>query len=105
MKLLKTSNFTFYHNVFYAIFISKVFNSHVSDVVLFEFGKVSKWYIREWVKSTNQQNLRLLQTESVCTLPIKFGKNNNIRIGKGGKHCEKRRKGWLPVNSFLGNVV
>ena len=43
------SNFTFLH---YVICILKSFNSHISVVVcsFFEFGKVSKWCIREWVK-------------------------------------------------------
>ena len=52
VKLLKMSNFTFFHNVFYAICILKSFYSHISVVVcsFFEFGKVSKWCIREWVK-------------------------------------------------------
>ena len=51
VKLLKMSNFTFFHNVFYAICILKSFNSHISVVVcnFFEFGTVSKWCIREWV--------------------------------------------------------
>ena len=51
VKLLKMSNFTFYHNVFYAICILKSFNSHISVVVcsFFEFGTVSKLCIREWV--------------------------------------------------------
>ena len=52
VKLLKMSNFTFFHNVFYAICILKSFNSHISVVVnsFFEFGTVSKWCNREWVK-------------------------------------------------------
>ena len=51
VKLLKLSNFTFFHIVFYAICILKSFNSHSLDVVcsFFEFGTVSKWCIREWV--------------------------------------------------------
>ena len=50
VKLLKMSNFTFIHNVFYAICISKSFNSKISVVIcsFFEFETVSKWYIREW---------------------------------------------------------
>ena len=52
VKLLKMSNFTSFHNVFYAIYILKSFNSHISDVVcsFFEFVTVSKWCIREMVK-------------------------------------------------------
>ena len=51
MKLLKRSNFTFFHYVFYAICILKSFYSHISVVVcsLFEFRMVSKWCIRECV--------------------------------------------------------
>ena len=55
MKLLKMSNFTFFHNVFYAICILKSFNrsSYISVVVcsFFEFGTVLKWCIREWVNA------------------------------------------------------
>ena len=53
VKLLKLSNFTFFHNVFYAIGIIKSFNSHISVVVcsFFKFGMVSKWCIRYWIKS------------------------------------------------------
>ena len=45
------SNFTFYHNVFYAICILKSFNSHITVVVccFFEFGMVSEWCIMGWV--------------------------------------------------------
>ena len=52
VKLLKMSNSTFSHNVFYAICILKSFNSHVSLVVcsFFKFGTDSKWFNREWVK-------------------------------------------------------
>ena len=59
MKSLKISNFTFFHNVFYAICILKSFNSHISFVVcsFFEFGTVSKWCRREWVKSLPHINL------------------------------------------------
>ena len=52
MKLLKMSKFTFFHSVIYAICILKSFNNHISVVIcsLFEFGTVSKWCFREWVK-------------------------------------------------------
>ena len=52
VKLLMLSNFTFFHNVFYAICILKSFKCHISVVVcsFFEFGTVSKWRIRNWVK-------------------------------------------------------
>ena len=54
VKLLKMSNFTVFHNVFYVICILKSFNSHISFLVysFYEFGTVSKWCIREWVKYT-----------------------------------------------------
>ena len=47
----KRSNFTFYLNVFFAIYILKSFHSYISVVVcsFFEFGAVSKWCVREWV--------------------------------------------------------
>ena len=53
VKLLKTSNVTFFHNVFYAIFILKSFDSQIPVVVcsFFEFGIVSKWRKREWVNT------------------------------------------------------
>ena len=55
VKLPKMSNFTFFHNVFYAICISKSCNSHISlNFVVcsfYEFGMVSKWCIWEWVNS------------------------------------------------------
>ena len=52
VKLLKMSNFAFFHNVFYAICILKSFNSHVSIVIFsfFEFGAASKLSITERVK-------------------------------------------------------
>ena len=52
VKLLKLSNFTFSHNVFYTICILKSFNSNISVVVcsFLKFGTVSKWSIRKWVK-------------------------------------------------------
>ena len=51
-EIAQMSNFTFFHNVFYAIFISESFNTHISVVVcsFFEFGTDSKWCIWEWVK-------------------------------------------------------
>ena len=47
-----SNNFTFFYNVFYAICVLKSFNSHISVVVcsFFEFGTVSKWCMKEWVK-------------------------------------------------------
>ena len=62
VKLLKMSNFTFFYNVFFAIFYLKIpfaiftlksCNSHISVVIcsFFEFRMVSKWCIREWFKS------------------------------------------------------
>ena len=52
VKLLRMSNFTFFNNVFYAIYILNSFNSHILVVVcsFFEFGTVSIWCVREWVK-------------------------------------------------------
>ena len=51
VKLLIMSNFTFFHNVFYTIWLFKSFNSHIWVVVcrFFEFGTVWKWRTREWV--------------------------------------------------------
>ena len=41
-------------------------------------------------------NFRLVQTESICRQQIKCNYNLKICFGKGRKHCEKRRKCWLP---------
>ena len=62
VKLLKMSNFTFFHNVFYAIRILKSFSSHISVVIcsFSEFGMVTKWCIREWVKKTLWKKVKLL---------------------------------------------
>ena len=76
VKLLILSNFTFSHNVFYAICILKSFNSHISVVVcsLFEFGTVSK--------SVLQNRLTLSKTSPgfyVSAVQVFW------------KHCGKRR--------------
>ena len=62
VKLLILRNFTFFHNVFYAICILKSFNSHISVCSSFEFGTGSKWCIREWVKGKNFSKKITLQT-------------------------------------------
>ena len=66
MKLLKASNFTFSQNVFCAICFLKSFNSHIFVVIcsFFEFGMVSKWFIREWVKQVFSQ----IQTNFILIL-------------------------------------
>ena len=71
VKLLKLSNFTFSHNVFYAIRILKSFNSHISVVVcsFFEFGMASKWRTREWVKKRRSARQIL---PLVTWLPLAF---------------------------------
>ena len=73
MKLLKMSNFTFFHYVFYAICILKSFNSHISVVVcsFFELGIVSKWCIRELIK-TSRKNIHC--DRSLCIF-LYMGKN------------------------------
>ena len=62
VKLLKLSNFTFFHNVFHAICILKSFNSNISIVVcsFFEFGTVSKWCIKELVKQSFQSSAKFV---------------------------------------------
>ena len=62
LKKKASGNFTFFHNVFYAISIVKSFNSHIIIVVssFFEFGTVSKWCNREWV-DTEDIYFRLVQ--------------------------------------------
>ena len=54
VKLLFLSNFTFFRNVFYALYILKSFNSHYSVVVcnFLELGTMSKWCIRNRVNAS-----------------------------------------------------
>ena len=49
-EIAQMSNFTFFHNVFYAICILKPVNSHISVIFcsFFEFGTVSKWCILKY---------------------------------------------------------
>ena len=65
VKLLKMSNFTFFHNVFYAVCILRSLNSHISVVVcsFFEFGTVLKWCIRQRVKD---KLFIVAQNDKVC---------------------------------------
>ena len=75
VKLLKMSNFTFYHYVFYAICILKSFNSHISVAIcsFFEFGTVSKWCIREWVKTSYNQSV----SQSVYIVVLNYTVQNS----------------------------
>ena len=94
MKLLKMSNFTFSHNVFYAIFILKSFNSNISFVVcsFFEFGTISKWCIGEWDRSKNVKKgncilLTLYHTVATFEAPEEKGEKTLKHIaGKGEKY-------------------
>ena len=58
-----------FHNVFYAIFILKAFNSPISVVAcnFFEFVTVSKWSIREWVKRVYTPASTLTETSILYT--------------------------------------
>ena len=78
VKLLKMSNFTFFHNIFYAICILESFNGHILVVIcsFFGFRTVSKWCIREWVK------LYL----SICTGGQQDGKVNDINFPETFNH-------------------
>ena len=73
VKLLILNNFTFFHNVFYAICILRFFNSHISVFVcsFFEFGMVSKW------------------CRSIRELLNPFPQNDALKIYSCRKHCEK----------------
>ena len=64
VKLLKMSNFTLFHSIFYVICIVNSCNSHISIVVcsFFEFGTVSKWCIREWVNCYKCISIRRIDT-------------------------------------------
>ena len=84
-EIAQMSNFTFFHNVFYAICILKFFNSHISVVVwnFFELGTVSKQCIREWVKSHLVTALVVNGLYSCCMISTSEQKcwmNQKIRI-------------------------
>ena len=46
---------------------------------------------------TKQQNFGLVQNKSICRQQNKCDSKTEICFGKGRKHCEKRRKCWLPA--------
>ena len=89
-KKAKLLNFTFFHNVFYAIDILKALNSHISVVVFsfFEFGMISKLCIREWVKL--DPSIRVF-IYSICAM-IMYWEEKKI-------HKEKGRKCWFSAFS------
>ena len=60
VKLLKMSNFTFFHIFFCEICILKLCNNLISFGVssVFQFGTVSKWCIRERVKEPEEVFLK-----------------------------------------------
>ena len=71
MKLLILSNFTFFHNVFYAICI---FNSHISVICcFFVYGMVSNWCIREWVETE-------LENKYLALSKLKIFADDNINV-------------------------
>ena len=91
VKLLRMSNFTFFHNVFFVICILKSFNNHISVAVggFFEFGTVSKWYIGEWVKwpctevslTETNQSAKQDQPARMCTLVLFYTlRKTNARL-------------------------
>ena len=51
VKLIKMSNFTFFHNVFYAILSFKSFNSHILVVIfsLFNLGRSQNGVLGNWL--------------------------------------------------------
>ena len=68
------SNFTFFHNFFYAICILKSSNSHISHISVvvcsfFEFWTVLKWCIREWVE---MPLYRLISNHTSLQSPLVF---------------------------------
>ena len=99
VELLKMSNFTFFHNVFYAICILKSFDSHISVVVccFFEFGMVSKWCIREWVNMSSANAFNLVNAK-ILSFGIGF-----IFKKKEGKKCVKLQ--FTSILSSSQNVV
>ena len=70
-------------------FFEKSFNSHISVVVcsFFEFGTVSKWCIREWVKSQASS----IQSDLTSV--------NVLNLGKCKMHCRTRRAHALLTES------
>ena len=87
------SNFTFAHNVFDAICILKSFNNHISVVVcnFFEIGTVSKWRIREWVKSYPAKCFTPLPDDKILVLSkLKAIIRNNININLKMKSVHSR---------------
>ena len=115
VKLLKMSNFTFFHNVFYAICILKCFNNHISIFVcsFFEFWPVSKWCIREWVKDMLAYQevkkkismmLTLYQTMPCFHYRKKNNSFENI-LGKGEIRMTSNFSFYLIFNSPEQNVL
>ena len=93
------SNFTFAHNVFDAICILKSFNSHISVVVcnFFEIGTVSKWRIREWVKSYSAKCFTPLPDDKILVLSklkaiIRNNININLKMKSVHSRVEKKKK-------------
>ena len=70
VKLLILSNFTIFHNVFYAICILKSFISHISVVIcsVFEFEKISECCIGQWVNDLLQANVDQIRFNRLCSL-------------------------------------
>ena len=94
------SYFTFFHNIFYAICILKSFNSHISVVIcsFFEFGTVSKWCIREWVKGL----LNPLPDNKFWTLPkLKEFADDNFKFDENGRKLSK----WVENTVGKGEIA
>ena len=86
------SNFTFFHSIFYAICILKSFNSHIPVAIcsFFEFGTVSKWCIREWVKYFNTEPRRTpMSYQPTAQISICPGFNSS-RLEPVPKHTPKK---------------
>ena len=109
VKLLKMSNFTFFHIVFYAICILKSFNSHISVVVrkFFQFGMASKWCIREWINQMLFMVNSLPNDKILDMTKLKAFTDNKINVAqimisvfdRVENIVEKRRKCWLTAFS------
>ena len=78
VKLLKISSFTMFHNVICAICILKSFDSHILVVIcsFFNFGMVSQWCIREWVKALSDWKIIVAQMMNII-----FKREENM-VGK-----------------------
>ena len=124
-KLLVTSNFSFSHNVFYSnislvrqnaalcgngliFYHIMTFHGPEEDGVWKHWGKRRKCWVTNIFFFNFLLNNKILdwsKLKAFADEKINVTKKIEICCGKGRKHCEKRRKCWLPAFSpFSHNV-